>query len=160
MGHYLERAVWCITTGVYVITTKDKKGRMNGMGAAWVNRVSEEPPMVVIAVWENNYTYELIQNADYFVVNILMEGQQDIARHFGRQSGRDVDKFKDIDYKVTEHGIPYLPQVLAFIECEIIFRKKFGDHMMLVGKVIREEVLHEGIPLVYKHEDYFNEERV
>lgn len=76
MGHYLERAVWCITTGVYVITTKAKDGRINGMGAAWVNRVSEVPPIVSIAVWENNYTYELVGSADYFVINILSEGQQ------------------------------------------------------------------------------------
>ncbi|RKX37704.1 MAG: flavin reductase [Thermotogae bacterium] len=160
MGHYLERAVWCITTGVYVITTKAKDGRINGMGAAWVNRVSEVPPIVSIAVWENNYTYELVGSADYFVINILSEGQQAIARHFGRQSGRDVDKFEDVDYQVTKNGTPYLPQALAIIEARIVFRRKFGDHMLIVGDVVEERVQHCGVPLVYRHEDYFKNDEV
>jgi flavin reductase (DIM6/NTAB) family NADH-FMN oxidoreductase RutF len=143
-----------ITDGVYVITTTFSDV-INGQAASWVMRVSQEPFLIAIALYEKNYTEELVLKSGVFAVNVLKEGQQEIAKHFGRQSGRKVDKFETIKFHRGKTGAPILNDCLAYLECEVIFSKKLGDHRLFVGKVVGSGVLNEGRPLIYRHEDYF-----
>lgn len=148
-----NRAEWIIPSGVYVVTlgTEDE---VNGYAAAWIVRVSEVPVMIQTAVWEENYSFELAQDTEHFVVHILEEGQQDLARHFGRTSGRDIDKFQGVDVTEGHTGLPVLGNCLAYLECKVVFRKVFGDHLVLVGKSVNSKINHKGDPLIYDHSDY------
>jgi len=148
------KARWLITNGVYVITA-NWDGRLNGMAAAWVTRISAEPVLVAVAIWHENLTYRYVHESEAFAVNILGEGQQELARWFGRRSGRDVDKFARAPYRLGPTGSPILEEALAYLDCSVIFEMAFGDHTLFVGEVVEEGVQHEGAPLVYRHEDYF-----
>lgn len=148
------KARWLITNGVYVITA-NWGGRLNGMAAAWVTRISAEPVLVAVAIWHENLTYRYVQKSGAFAVNILGEGQQELARWFGRRSGRDVDKFARAPYRLGPTGSPILEEALAYLDCSVIFERAFGDHTLFVGEVMEEGVQHEGAPLVYRHEEYF-----
>ena len=143
-----------ITGGVYVITTSSG-GIINGQAASWVTRISQEPFWVAVALYERNYTHDLLLESDIFAINVLKEGQQEIARHFGKQSGRKVDKFAGIKFHKAKTGAPILDDCLAYLDCEVIFSRKFGDHTLFIGEIVDEGVLNEGKPLVYRHEDYF-----
>jgi flavin reductase (DIM6/NTAB) family NADH-FMN oxidoreductase RutF len=92
-----------ITLGLYIVTVK-AGDEINGMIAAWVSRVSRNPPMVMVSISQKNYTHKLIHEAGRFTINTLAEGQQEIGRHFGFVSGRDTDKLKDIEYIEGESG--------------------------------------------------------
>lgn len=149
-----QRADWLIPSGVFVVTLKAGE-RLNAYTAAWVVRVSEEPVMIQVAVWEKNYSYLLAQNCQYFVVQILAEGQQSVAIHFGRNSGRDMNKLEACATHRGSSGIPILDDCLAFLECQVIFRNQFGDHMILIGQVINSQINnYTGKPLIYHHDDY------
>ena len=148
------KARWLITNGVYVITA-NWDGRLNGMAAAWVTRISAEPVLVAVAIWHENLTYRYVHESGAFAVNILGEGQQELARWFGRRSGRDVDKFARAPYRLGPTGSPILKEALAYLDCSVIFERAFGDHTLFVGEVVEEGVQHEGAPLVYRHEEYF-----
>lgn len=147
MGRY-------ITGGVYIITTS-ADGIINGQAASWVTRISQKPFLVAIALYERNYTHELLSKSNIFAINVLKEGQQEIARHFGLKSGRRIDKFATIKFHQGKTGAPILDDCLAYLECEVIFSQKFGDHTLFIGRVVDEGVLSEGKPLIYRHEDYF-----
>ncbi len=110
--------------------------------------------MVQVAVWEQNYSYTLAQDCTHFVVHILSVGQQDTALHFGRQSGRDTDKLLGYSSQPGISGVPILEDCLAYLECEVVFRRQFGDHMVLMGKVINSRINRKGSPLIYDHRDY------
>jgi len=148
------KARWLITNGVYVITA-NWNDRLNGMAAAWVTRIAAEPVLVAVAIWHENFTYELVRRSGAFAVNILGEGQQELGRWFGRRSGREVDKFSKVKYRLGPTGSPILVDALAYLDCKVIFQRAFGDHTLFVGEVVEEGIQREGAPLVYRHEDYF-----
>lgn len=151
MGRY-------ITGGVYIITT-GSDDVINGQAASWVTRISQEPFLVAVALYEKNYTHELLLKSNIFAINILKEGQQEVARHFGQQSGRHIDKFATVKFHKGKTGAPILNDCLVYLDCEVIFSRKFGDHTLFIGKIVDEGILNEGKPLVYKHEDYFEVKR-
>jgi len=108
-----ERADWLIPSGVFIVTLQSGQ-RVNAYTAAWVVRVSEDPVMIQVAVWDQNYSHTLAQDCDYFVVHILAEGQQNLALQFGRRSGRDVDKLQGYVTHPGTSGIPILDDCLAW----------------------------------------------
>jgi len=144
---------WLIKSGVFVVTLKSK-GIVNAYTAAWVIRVSEVPTMIQIAVWKENYSFLLTRDCDYFSVHILGIGQQEVARHFGQNSGRDMDKLAGFETKIGVSGLPILEDCVAHLECKVIFRQQFGDHMVLVGEVIASEIHRKINPLIYDYTDY------
>lgn len=151
------KARWLITNGVYVITAQ-WQGRLNGMAAAWVTRISADPVLVAVAIWQKNLTHAFIKGSQNFAINVLAEGQQELGRKFGRCSGRTVDKFAGVPYRPGHTGSPILQEALAYLDCRVIFEKTFGDHTLFVGEVVEEGIQHKGEPLVYRHEDYYAEE--
>ncbi len=148
-----RRPEWEIPSGVHVVTLKTPS-RINAYSAGWVVRVSEVPVMVQVAVWDQNYSFELAQECDHFVVQILEEGQEHVARHFGRNSGRDMDKLAGFHTHEGTSGVPILDDCLAYLECEVEFRRQFGDHMVLVGKVVNSATNRPGKALIYNYKDY------
>ena len=108
------RPEWLIPSGVFVVTLQSGE-RVNGYAAGWVVRVSEVPVIVQVAVWEENYSYELAQDARHFVVHILEEGQQDVARHFGQTCGRETDKLCGYETHPGVSGVPVLEDCLTMI---------------------------------------------
>ncbi len=148
-----RRAEWEIPSGVFVVSLLDGD-RTNGYAAGWVVRVSEVPVMIQVAVWDENYSYELAQACTHFSVHILEEGQQDVARHFGRTCGRDCDKFEGYAVIPGVSGVPVLEDCLAHLECEVASRQVFGDHIVLVGKAIEKGIHREGKALIYNYQDY------
>lgn len=151
------KARWLITNGVYVVTAR-WENKLNGMAASWVTRISADPTLVAVAIWHENLTYRFVHGSGAFALNILGEGQQELARWFGRRSGRNVDKFARVPYRLGPTGSPILKEALAYLDCRVIFERAFGDHTLFVGEVVEEGVQHEGAPLVYRHEEYFSPE--
>lgn len=148
-----RRAEWEIPSGVFVVSLKSGD-RVNAYAAGWVVRVSEVPVMIQVAVWDQNYSFGLAQDASHFAVHVLEDGQQPVARHFGRTSGRDIDKFAGYAHRPGVSGVPILEDCLAFLECKVEFRKRFGDHMILSGPSIRSGINRPGRPLIYNFQDY------
>lgn len=144
-----------ITLGLYIVTAKAGDD-INGMTAAWVSRVSRNPPMVMVSIGHKGYTNELIKKGGSFVINTLAQGQQEIGKHFGFVSGRDVDKLKDIEYMEGESGAPILKEAMSCLECEVSDSLITGDHTLFVGKVINGRILNSGkAALVFKRGDFF-----
>ena len=148
-----DRVIDNIMKGVAVITTKKDTG-VNGMTASWFTRVSEHPILVMVSIWKENYSLGLIKESGVFAINIMAAGQAETARHFGRQSGRDVNKFERIDYEVKDTGSPILKDCLAFLDCKVVSSLETGDHTIFVGEVLDSGFQSARAPLVYDRKDY------
>ena len=103
----LDRALDKITCGVAVITTHWNE-KPYGMTAAWFTRSSNEPYLMTVSVWNENFTHDMLLKSKIFATNILGESQRELAIHFGRQSGRDIDKFAGLSYRTEKSGSPIL----------------------------------------------------
>ncbi|RKX58389.1 MAG: flavin reductase [Thermodesulfobacteriota bacterium] len=144
-----------ISQGVYIVTTK-WNDKINGMTAAWVSQVSFKPRLLAVSIAPQRYTYELIKNSKIFCINVLGKDQIDLAKHFGFKSGRNVNKFENIPYKLAHHGCPILEDAIAYFECEVIGECEAGDHIIILGEVGDYGVLKEKEePLIFKWDDYF-----
>lgn len=126
--------VYTFSYGVYVITTADEKEKF-GMTAVWVCQVSKDPVQIGIGVTPTGKTAQTIFKSQKFVVNVLSKEQQSIAYQFGSPSDDPSVKFKDIETGLTDHGIPYIKNSVAWMECEVISEINLNSHYWIIGKV-------------------------
>ena len=151
----IDRAFNVQVRGVVVVTTKWGE-KLNGMSAAWVSRASEQPFLVMASVYKKNYSHDLINNSRIFAVNYLREGQQQLAVHFGKQSGREVEKFLKVPHFTEKTGAPILQDCLAYLDCRVIDQMDSGDHTIFLGEVLSGRVLAPGRGLQFDLRDYQN----
>jgi len=139
-----------ISYGVYVVSSKQGK-KHNGQIANAVIQVTSEPPKILVCLSKNNLTHDFIQESKLFSVSILeKETPFKFIGIFGFRSGRDLDKFKEINYKTSQRGTPYITEnSLGYLECEVTETLDVGSHTLFVGKLIEAEKLKKGLPLTY-----------
>lgn len=131
------------TSGVTVITTAVGDTRF-GTTASAFSSLSMEPPMVLVCLNKTSETRGAVLEAGAFVVNILAEGQQDVAYRFARKG----DKWAGLDHDVGRHGIPVLQGTLAHLECDVGETVTGGTHTVLLAHVTVAGG-HDGTPLTY-----------
>ena len=131
-----------LTTGVYVVGVAHE-GRHNAFTAAWVTQVSFEPLLVALAINPANLSYSLLEQSGAFVLNILRRDQLDLARHFGTQSGSDLDKLAGQPWRPGTLGAPILQNAAAYLECRVTGETTAGDHELVLGRAIGGEVIDD-----------------
>ena len=116
-----KKALHKISYGLYIVSSK-KGDKFNGQIANTVFQTTAEPPMVAICINKKNLTHEFIQKSKVFTISILSkETPMKFIGLFGFRSGRDLDKFKDVNYKIGIIGIPIvLDNTIGYLECEVI----------------------------------------
>ncbi len=129
-------------------------GRLAGLTAAWVMRASHEPPLLVVAVGHERHTHAVLAEATDFSVTLLREGQVAEARLFGLASGRERDKWAEVEHDLLPGGVPALRHGVARYLCRIADRFPAGDHTLYVGRVIQAEILDGPPALPLRGEDY------
>lgn len=153
----LARVLDLMVRGVHIITTSHEE-QPYGLAAAWALRVSGSPYLLMAAVYQRSHTHPFIRMSGAFAVNLLAADQAEIARHFGRQTGRDVDKFKreDIYWERRTTGSPILIDALAYFDCRVVdgYDPPGGDHTLYIGEVIDADQLREAEPLIFRRSDY------
>jgi len=131
-----------------------RDGETGGLTAAWVTRVSIDPPLVLVSVGHERYTWHLLETASQFTVSLLAEGQVAEGRLFGRHSRRDRDKWAEVEHVLLGEGVPALGRCSARLLCEIEGRFTTGDHDCLVGRVTVAEVVDGAPALPMRGEDW------
>lgn len=138
-----------LTNGVYVITASHA-GQSDGFTAAWVTQVSFNPLLVMLSVHPEHATWPLIQTSGRFVVNVLRAGQLELARHFGTQSGRAVDKLSTVRTTVSGDGAVVLTDAAAWLACQIDGQMPAGDHIAVIARVVAGDLVDpHAAPLRY-----------
>lgn len=134
-------------TGVTVVTTSDpRNGQLAGFTASAFSSLSLDPPLVLVCLDRGADCYAAFAQADAMAVSILGLGQEQLARRFATKG---IDKFAGAPLEpgpVT--GLPLVREAIASVECAIRDRLDGGDHVILVGRVLRASV-REGDPLVH-----------
>lgn len=114
------------------------------------------PNTVTVYVAEGRYTYEFMENYDYFTVMAFDKEDARILGYMGTHSGRDGDKAAHLGLHTlyTEHGTPYYEEAELVLECKTIYRAPMlkegmceevrafyenfdaGVHHMYIGNVV------------------------
>jgi flavin reductase (DIM6/NTAB) family NADH-FMN oxidoreductase RutF len=115
-------------TGVTVVTCTSDEGRPHGATVNAFTAVSLEPALCQVALTRSSKAYRyLVDKA--FAVNVLAEGQLDVAMHF---AGRPMES-----EPVWAEGAtaPVLSGTAATISCTPWRTYDGGDHLIVIGEV-------------------------
>ncbi len=103
-----KEVMFQLSYGLYLLTAREGD-RKNGCIINTAMQQTNEPNRISVTVNKMNYTQEMIGRTGLFNVSILDESAEFATfRHFGFQSGRDVDKFAGWPEDLSENKIPYL----------------------------------------------------
>jgi flavin reductase (DIM6/NTAB) family NADH-FMN oxidoreductase RutF len=139
-----REAIAHFATGVTVITAKHGD-RPTGMTASAVASLSLDPVLLLVCISNALPSHEAIEGSRRFVVNVLGEGQQDLALQFARPS---EDKFEGIALNEGS-DLPVLDDAIAYFVCDVHERFPGGDHSIFTG-LVRECGAKRGRrPLLY-----------
>jgi flavin reductase (DIM6/NTAB) family NADH-FMN oxidoreductase RutF len=139
-----REAISHFATGVTVITTL-QDGKPAGMTASAVSSLSLDPVLLLVCINHKLPTHEAIEDSRCFVVNVLGEGQQELALHFARPS---PDKFAGIGLN-PKHELPVLADAIAYFVCDVHERFPGGDHSIFTGIVRQCGATPGRRPLLY-----------
>jgi flavin reductase (DIM6/NTAB) family NADH-FMN oxidoreductase RutF/rubredoxin len=143
-----------VSYGLYVICSKNGE-KFNGQIANALFQVTSEPPSIAISINKQNLTHEYIKKSKFFTVSILSESTpMNFIGNFGFKSGRDIDKLKNVNYKLGKEKIPIVTDnAIACIEAKVIDKIDVGTHTIFIGNVIDAEIFLEDKPMTY---DYYH----
>jgi len=141
-----------LTHGVNVVCAAHEERRA-GLAVAWATQVGVDH--VLICVGAQSATRELILASEAFGLSVLARDQIEVARLFGRQSSRRVDKLADTAYHTAQTGSPLLDDCTVALDCRVVQVYDFGREKLIVGQVVAAERWREDSePLIYHQEDY------
>lgn len=147
-----NKVMFNLSYGLFVLTTKDGE-KYNGCITNTLQQITTEPNRVTFAVNKSNYTHDMVLKTKEFNMSILSEKASfDIFKHFGFQSGRDVDKFANYPMALSENGIPYIKDgANSYISGRVIDTIDMGSHTLFIADVTDGEVLSNDASATYAY---------
>jgi len=137
---------------VHIVLVKAPDGKINPMSAAWVMFTSIEPTMLAVSVGFERHTYELLKQQGEFVISIPSELMAVEVEFFGSNSGRDIDKLKQLGSRTQPASIidgVLLSASSANYECRVTGSLKTGDHMIFAGEVVASHIHEKKLKRLY-----------
>ncbi|MBR3007680.1 MAG: flavin reductase [Stomatobaculum sp.] len=147
------KAMFKLSYGLFVLTAREGE-KDNGCITNTAIQVTSEPNRISIAVNKANYTHDMVMHTRKFNVSILsQEASFDTFKHFGFQSGRNVDKFVDFTAcKRAENGIYIITAgTNAYISAEVEQTIDLGTHTLFIAKVTDLDVLSSVSSATYEY---------
>lgn len=141
--------------GLYVVSSR-RRDRFNGLIANGVSQVSAVPANFVVSINKENLTHEFIKASKVLSFSVLSKNTPlSFIGRFGFNSGREIDKFKGVSYKIGKTGAPIvLDNTLAYVEANVINEADLGTHTIFIAQMVDSDIIREGEPMTY---DYYSE---
>ena len=142
-----------LSYGLFVLTARDGS-RDNGCIINTVTQLTDSPKRISIAVNKQNLTHDMVLKTGVFNVSILSESAPfAIFKHYGFQSGREVDKFAGVPALArAQNGVYYLPDSTnAFLSGKVTQTIDLGTHTLFIADVTEARVLSDVPSMTYAY---------
>ena len=154
---------------VVMVSVAGANGEKNILTIAWAGTICSDPPMVSISVRPERYSYNMIKETGEFVINLTTKELAFATDYCGVKSGRDVDKFAEMNLTPIPGEIvkaPLIAESPVNIECRVTEVKPLGTHDMFLAEVVAVHAdekymdenhkfhLEKAEPIVYSHGAY------
>ena len=145
-----NKALYNISYGLFVLGSVGA-GKINACVTNTCIQVASDPVRIAISVLNQNYTCDLIKESGVFCLSVLDKSAGfDLFKHFGYQSGRNVDKFANFAYKTDANGCPYLVEYTCSVfTCKVLSKTDLGTHTLFVAEIQDAEVTGSMPPMTY-----------
>ncbi len=133
-------------TGLAIVTSDGPEGPA-GLTTNAVASLSLEPVLLLVCFDNGSRTLAAVRASRRFAVNLLREGQEELARVFASKRA-GTEKFGAAAHTIA-HGVPVLDDALAWLACELRELVPGGDHTIAIGAVEALDADPDGRPLLY-----------
>lgn len=130
---------------VTVITTHDE-GTPSGTTVSAFTSLSLQPKLVMVSMDNASRILQRIRHTRRFGINLLADGQGDIAMRFARD---ETQRFLPNDWHL-DNGLPRIDGTAAWIDCTLAYELPAGDHTILAGEV-QDAEMNGPLALVYSN---------
>ena len=146
-----------ITYGLYLLSS-EAEGKHGGCVINTLSQQTSEPERFSVTVNKMNFTHDLIAKSGKFAVALLSKKVKfDLIKGFGMRSGRDTDKFADVDFVTAQNGCKVPTDgVLGFFGMKVEDSIDLGTHTMFLASATESRVLDgnaEELTYAYYHSD-------
>ena len=148
-----KKAMYKLSYGLFVLTARDGE-KDNGCIINTAIQAASEPNQLSICVNKANYTHDMIERTGKFTVSVLSEQADfELFKHFGFQSGRDVDKFTNFTGCARgADGLYYITEgTNAYISVTVDKTVDLGSHTMFIGEITDMAVLSDTPSTTYEY---------
>lgn len=148
-----KKAMYKLSYGLFVLTARDGE-KNNGCIINTAIQAASEPNQLSICVNKANYTHDMIERTGKFTVSVLSEQADfELFKHFGFQSGRDVDKFTNFTGCARgADGLYYITEgTNAYISVTVDKTVDLGSHTMFIGEITDMAVLSDTPSTTYEY---------
>ena len=124
---------------VVMVSCNRKGEKPNIVTVAWTGTICSDPAMVSISVRPERYSHDIIEETGEFVINLVTKDLTYATDYCGVRSGRDVDKFKEMNlHKENAKFVkcPMIKESPVSIECKVKEIKELGSHTMFIAEVV------------------------
>ncbi len=147
-------AIYKVGYGLYVLSAKDN-GRDNACIINTVMQItSQESFKFIISVNKSNLTHDMIKQSGVFNVSVLTEDVPfSMFETFGFKSGRDADKFAEIDFaERAENGLMFINKYTnACLSFKVLDTVDCDTHTIFVAQLTDAVSLGEGESITYAY---------
>ena len=147
------KAMYKLSYGLFVLTAKDDI-KVNGCITNTAIQIASEPNQISFAVNKANYTHDMILKTKKCNISVISEKADfELFKHFGFQSGRDVNKFADFnDFKTATNGIPYITRgTNAYFSIDVKQTVDLGSHTLFIGEPTEMEIIDDAPSAIYAY---------
>lgn len=153
-----------------MVSCKRGDERPNIITTAWCGTTVSSPAMAYVSIRKERYSYDIIKESKEFVINLVTKELTYATDYCGVRSGRDVDKFKDMNLTPIESKYvkaPSIEECPVNIECVVKQIIPLGSHDMFLAEVVGVTVddkymlpsgkfdLNSAGLMAYSHGEYF-----
>ena len=116
---------------------------------SWYAVLSQNPPLIGIALTPSSFSYPLIRESGEFNLHIPTLEILNKVHYCGVTSGHDTDKILEMNFLAIPGRMNrniWLTECVGHLECMFVGNYKMGDHVWVVGEIILgavEEVAFE-----------------
>ncbi len=135
---------------IHAITTV-WQDQVNANIASWVMQSAMKGKRLLVSLYHPDLTIGMVRQSGVLNVHLLGQHQKNLVRKFGKQSGRDKYKLKNVHWTPDERGCPVLPESVGVIYCEVEKELEGYDHNYFECSILRQHVFHPDAPVMSTH---------
>ncbi len=153
-----------------MVSCGNSSDEYNIITLSWVGTICTNPPMCYISIRPERHSYDIIKKNREFVINITTEELAKATDWCGVKSGKNVDKFKELNLTPGKSSVvnaPYIEESPLCIECKVKEIIPLGSHDMFIADVVNVKAddkymdpetgkfhLEKANPIAYSHGQY------
>lgn len=148
-----KKAMYKLSYGLFVLTA-GMDGKESGCIINTAQQVTSEPNRISIAVNKSNFTHDLVKQSGRFNISTISQAAEfELFKHFGFQSGREVDKFAGYaECKRSANGLYYVTAgTNSYISAAVEQTVDLGSHTLFIASVDDMEVLSDTASATYEY---------